>query len=91
MSRSDMVFEVYRLCNAFGWFTHGTNTQYERMFQMVREGKPIHDIALAIWLCSDGEELETIETNLEDVWEIKRKGGVIMEISRTGIRQTTGS
>lgn len=65
MERYNMVMEIYRLCNVNDWFTCGTNRQYERMFQMVREGKPIHEIALAIWLCSDGEELETIETALK--------------------------
>lgn len=47
---------VYSLCNKHNWFTGGTNTQYNRMFDMVRQGKSTHDIAVVIWICSDGKD-----------------------------------
>lgn len=43
---------VYQLCNRYQWFTYGTVEQYDRMFNMVRERKSIHDIATVIWICS---------------------------------------
>lgn len=48
------VQKVYSLCNRYQWFTHGTNTQYERMFDMVREKRKTKDIALVIFICSEG-------------------------------------
>ena len=50
--------DVYRLCNVNDWFTCGTVSQYNKMFDMVRENRPIHDIALVIWFCSDGRDSE---------------------------------
>ena len=62
------TMRVYELCNEHRWFTHGTNSQYERMFSMVRDCKPIHDIAVAIWICSDPIwTVETIEEELAKV------------------------
>jgi len=56
--------KVYALCNEHRWFTHGSNSQYERMFKMVDGEKTIHEIALIIWICSDPkwsvEEIESI-------------------------------
>lgn len=58
---------VYALCNKHRWFTHGSNSQYERMFNMVEEGKPVHEIALVIWICSDPKwSVEEIESILND-------------------------
>lgn len=58
------IIKVYELCNKHRWFTHGTNSQYDRMFDMVRQSFPVHDIATAIWICSDPEwsvkEIESI-------------------------------
>ena len=58
------AMRVYELCNDHRWFTHGSNSQYERMFDMVRDAKPIHEIALVIWICSDPkwtvEEIESV-------------------------------
>ena len=61
------VNTVYNLCNRNSWFTYGTNSQYNRMFEMVRQGKSIHDIAVVIWICSDGsDKIGTIERILKE-------------------------
>lgn len=63
------VEDVYTLCNEKQYFTCGTNRQYERMFDMVRNGDPLPYIAQAIWLCSDDDA---------DIKEITRE---LMELS----------
>ena len=68
--------KVYDLCNKHQWFTCGTNTQYEKMFDMVREGKPIRDIATAIWLCSNDKwTVDDIEK------ELKKKEGKTVTVT----------
>lgn len=59
------IQKVYTLCNTEGYFTCGDNGQYDKMFDMVREERPLHDIALVIWICSEGVPLDDIETQLE--------------------------
>lgn len=56
------------LCIANNYFTHGSNTQYEKMFDMNREGAPLHDIAVVIWLCSSEEaSLLQVEEKLKNI------------------------
>lgn len=62
-----MVEELYRLCVNRGYFTCGTSEQYQRMFHMARNGATAHDIALVIWICSDGRAFEFIEVEVEDI------------------------
>ena len=52
-----------RLCEAVrsyciinNLFTCGTNTQYERMFDLLKNWFPLHDIATIIWVCSDTDK-----------------------------------
>ena len=40
-------------CIDNGWFTQGTNNQYEKLFYANSHGCPIKEIATIIWLCSD--------------------------------------
>lgn len=54
---------IRSLCIKKGWFTCGSTRQYEKMFNIVREGGCIHDIALIIWLCSD--DVSYVEVELE--------------------------
>lgn len=56
---------VYELCNKNQWFTHGTNTQYEKMFDYVSvnnikasDTDKISKLATMIWICSDEEFTE---------------------------------
>ena len=48
---------VYNLCNDKGWFTRGDNSQYERMFDMVRNA--VRNLVSAIRL-SSSSRMETI-------------------------------
>ncbi len=66
-----MVNEIYRLCNRKGYFTCGSAEQYKKMFELVNECAPIHDVALIIWICSDDKDLEVIERELESLVEAK--------------------
>lgn len=56
------TFELYKLCNKQGWFTCGTNRQYERMFNLAREGGGVKEVALIIWLCSESATCQDIES-----------------------------
>lgn len=49
--------KLRQLCIENGWFTCGTNHQYEKLFYANEMGCPIAEIASMIWLCSDGEKL----------------------------------
>ena len=53
--------EIRKLCINHQWFTAGTNSQYEKMFELVRSGASTHDVALAIWLSTESETIENIE------------------------------
>lgn len=55
----------YALCNRYDWFTCGSNDQYEKMFLLARNGK-LHEVAVAIWLCSDNVSVETVEELLTE-------------------------
>lgn len=62
--------DLRTLCIQNDWFTHGDNDQYERMFKMAQDGEhTIHEIALVIWICSDGYSVEEIEGVLESLVE----------------------
>lgn len=56
--------EVRSLCIKNDWFTHGTNTQYERLFDRVRDGADIDEIATIIWVCSENVTKEEIVKEL---------------------------
>lgn len=50
------------LCIKNNWFTSGTNSQYEKLFQLNEENAPIQDLALVIWVCStDWEWLDIVK------------------------------
>lgn len=44
-----------QLCIENQWFTEGTNSQYERLFEMNSEGASIEHIAAVIWICSNAD------------------------------------
>ena len=57
--------QVYSLCNQFKWFTCGSNISYTKMFELVENNATIHDIAVAIWVCSDPTiSLDDIENTI---------------------------
>lgn len=48
--------QLRNLCINNNWFTSGTNSQYEKLFQLNEENAPVQDLALVIWVCSEGWE-----------------------------------
>lgn len=64
-----MFEKIYRLCNEKEYFTCGSSTQYNLMFDMARERKPAHDIALVIWICSDNADLSVIEQEINEIYK----------------------
>lgn len=65
------TMDVYGLCNKHQWFTCGTNRQYEKMFDYVREEKivasatdKIRKLATIIWICSNDFSEEEIYNEL---------------------------
>ena len=57
------TMDIYELCNENQWFTCGSNRQYDKMFDYVRDANidslstlnidKVGKIALMIWMCSD--------------------------------------
>ena len=67
---------IYRLCNEHQWFTGGSISQYDKLFDMVRADAPIHCIALVIWICSKDETVENIENVIrQDAFDYMRMCG----------------
>ena len=54
------------LCVREDWFTGGTNSQYKKLFDLNREGAPLEDLALVIWLCSPGTDREEVLHELSE-------------------------
>lgn len=67
-TREEMVMlnKMYNLCVKNSWFTCGTNSQYDKLFEMVREGRTAEELALVIWVCSDGWLLDDICARLHE-------------------------
>lgn len=57
-------WKLRELCINQNWFTCGTSVQYNKLFDMAAAGATIHDLALIIWLCSDGVSQEDISKKL---------------------------
>lgn len=53
-----------RLCIKNEWFTEGSNSQYEKLFEMNKSGAGIEQIATVIWLCSDSEVPENCRRDI---------------------------
>lgn len=66
-----MTNEALReLCIKNNWFTCGSNHQYNKLFEMNENGRSVGELALAIWLCSDGKlDRTTIEQKLDKLSE----------------------
>lgn len=55
------------LCIRNNWFTGGTNEQYRKLFQLIRNDAPLVHIALTIWLCSPNTDRAEIEKELRQL------------------------
>lgn len=53
------------LCIKNDWFTCGTNTQYERLFQANTDRMSVETIATIIWICSDNTDRNAILATLK--------------------------
>ena len=70
------TMDVYGLCNRYQWFTHGTNEQYEKMFDYVCKNHikasntdKLEKVATMIWICSaDNFTEEEIYEELKKVF-----------------------
>jgi len=57
--------ELRNLCIRNNWFTSGTSTQYEKLFQLNEDGQTtLSEIALIIWVCSDDTDRDEITSQL---------------------------
>lgn len=66
-SRNALSAEDLRvLCIRENWFTNGDNSQYEKLFDLNREGASLDDLALVIWLCSDEIDREEVLHKLNE-------------------------
>lgn len=66
--------QVMQYCIENKLFTSGDSYQYGRMFKLVDDGFPLHDIATIIWICSETEKTPAIiEKELEALAEQRRK------------------
>lgn len=62
------VFEVYILCRNKDYFTCGTSSSYEKMFDLIRNGASVEVIAGIIWCNSDeNAQLEVITQQLSEM------------------------
>jgi len=48
-----MASDFYRLCNKHGLFKRGTTWQYDRAFELIKEGVTRMELACVLFVCSD--------------------------------------
>ena len=51
----------YECCVRHNFFTCGGNSSYNKVFNLIRNGATLNDIALATYVCSEGYTLEEIK------------------------------
>lgn len=64
---STHAYAVYELCKERNWFTCGSSSQYDKMFDLINKEVSCHTIALVIWLCSDDVPLAEITDALLEI------------------------
>lgn len=57
--------KLRELCIKNNWFTCGSNSQYEKLFESNTNGFTPMEIATIIWLCSDNADRNTILATLK--------------------------
>lgn len=59
--------DMYRVCNKYNFFTHGSNYQYDKLFDVVREDSTdLTKIATIIWICSEQSYEEVYNTLVKE-------------------------
>lgn len=70
--------ELRELCIKNNWFTGGTCSQYEKLFELNQKPVNVKDIALVIWLCSNEADMNEIHNKLveaKDAYHERCYGG----------------
>lgn len=61
------VNEMYKVCNKYKFFTHSSNYQYDKLFDVVREDSAdLTKIATIIWICSEQSYEEVYNTLVKE-------------------------
>ena len=68
--RKNRSTELYHLCNKEQYFTCGSVEQYDKMFDLVRQGATARDVANIIWICSEDKTWSTIYNNILSLWRV---------------------
>ena len=64
----ELTEKIYHLCNWEGYFTCGTNRQYDLMLSMAKMPEmSVRDIAVMIFTCSEGSSLGKILNDLNQI------------------------
>lgn len=59
-----MIYLLRGFCITNNYFHCGSNEQYDKFFKLASTGASAHDLAIAIYLCSDNDPLDIIESKL---------------------------
>lgn len=62
-----MFTKLRNFCIENNYFTCGSNDQYSKLFEMAEAGSSVHDLAVVIYVCSDHDTLEVIESKLHAI------------------------
>lgn len=65
-------YDLRGICIRNDWFNAGTNEQYDKLFDMNRNGESVETLAIIIWICTDDWSLEDIRTELGELFEKTR-------------------
>ena len=60
MKKQIETYTLYNLCNKHQMFTAGSNSQYDKMFELAKDGITQNELAIILFACSDKINLETI-------------------------------
>lgn len=62
------VEEMYRICNKYQFFTNGDNSQYDKLFDVVREdSEDLPKIVTILWICSEQSYKEIYNTLIKEL------------------------
>lgn len=63
-------YTLYRICDNNGYCTSGSYSQYNKLLDLNAAGAAVDDLALVIWLCSDGFELADVKRHLRSAYAL---------------------
>lgn len=65
--KTTAIDDVRQLCIKKNWYTRGTNKEYDKLFNLVKDGAAIMDIARDIYLHSTDETCPNIGTAYQEI------------------------